>query len=33
MDEVEIELLETLQRLEKRTIDVHAKVVRSENNT
>jgi hypothetical protein len=32
MDEVEIELLETLQRLEKRTIDVHAKVVRSENN-
>jgi hypothetical protein len=32
MDEVEQELLETLQRLEKRTIDVHAKVVRSENN-
>ena len=32
MDEVEIELLETLQRLEKRTVDVHAKVVRSENN-
>jgi hypothetical protein len=33
IEEVEQELLETLARLEKRTIDVHAKVVRSENNT
>jgi hypothetical protein len=32
IEEVETELLETLARLEKRTIDVHAKVVRSENN-
>jgi hypothetical protein len=32
IEEVDQELLETLARLEKRTIDVHAKVVRSENN-
>ena len=32
LEEVEIELLATLQRLEKRTVDVQAKVVSNENN-
>jgi hypothetical protein len=32
LEEVESELLATLQRLEKRTIDVQAKVVNNENN-
>lgn len=32
LEEVENELLATLQRLEKRTVDVHARVVSNENN-